>query len=85
MNVGMLWFDGDKKRDLSARIERAADFYRRKYGGAPNVCFVHPQAAAEGLPGNVGRLQVRASRAVLLDHFWIGVEEASRGKTPPER
>ena len=84
MNVGMLWFDGDKKRDLTARIEGAAEFYRRKYGGPPNVCFVNPRAADEGLPGNIGGLQVRASRAVLPDHFWIGVEEATRVKSPVE-
>ncbi len=78
MNVGMLWFDGDRGRDLTARIARAADFYRRKYGGAPNVCFVNPKAADEGLPGEVGGLRVRTSRAVLRDHFWIGVEDPRR-------
>jgi hypothetical protein len=75
MNVGMLWFDGDRRRELSARIAGAAEFYRRKYGGAPNVCFVNPKAADGNLPGEVSGLRVRASRAVLQDHFWIGVED----------
>jgi hypothetical protein len=32
MKIGMLWFDGDLKVDLKVRIERAAVYYRDKYG-----------------------------------------------------
>ena len=32
MNIGMLWFDNDKKTDLAGKITRAADYYRNKYG-----------------------------------------------------
>ena len=42
MEIGMLWFDNDKKTDYEAKIERAATYYRDKYGRAPNLCFVHP-------------------------------------------
>ena len=42
MDIGMLWFDNDKKSDYEAKIERAATYYRDKYGKAPNLCFVHP-------------------------------------------
>ena len=57
MNVGMLWFDNDPKVDLEAKIERAADYYRSKYGKKPTLCFVHPSmlivgAFKNGQPGN---------------------------------
>ena len=42
MNVGMLWFDNDSKTDLNGKIERAAVYYRSKYGRVPTLCFVHP-------------------------------------------
>ena len=42
MNIGMLWFDNDKKTDLSDKIKRAASYYKEKYGQNPNLCFVHP-------------------------------------------
>jgi hypothetical protein len=42
MNVGMLWFDNDSKIDLNGKIERAAVYYRTKYGRIPTLCFVHP-------------------------------------------
>ena len=46
MNVGMLWFDNDPKSNLDAKIERAADYYRGKYGKVPTLCFVHPSMLA---------------------------------------
>lgn len=42
MNIGMLWFDNDPKVSLDTKVERAASYYRNKYGRSPNVCFVHP-------------------------------------------
>jgi len=42
MNVGMLWFDNDSKTDLNGKIERAAVYYRTKYGRVATLCFVHP-------------------------------------------
>jgi len=42
MNAGMLWFDNDPKTALTAKIERAAYYYRHKYGRDPNLCLIHP-------------------------------------------
>ena len=46
MYTGMLWFDNDAKAELKLRVERAAEYYRRKYGQQPNLCFVHPSMLA---------------------------------------
>jgi hypothetical protein len=86
MNIGMLWFDNDPKAEINVKIERAVAFYRTKYGKTPNLCFVHPsmlRSAADEpqrLPSPNGSVvEVRASRSVLPNHFWIGV---SNGATP---
>ena len=47
MKVGLLWYDDDAGRGLAAKVKRAAQRYREKYGRLPNTCYVNPQA---GLP-----------------------------------
>jgi hypothetical protein len=80
MNIGMLWFDNDPKSGLDTKIERAANYYREKYGRYPTLCFVHPSMIPQtpnpsGTPNPVkaGGLDVRPTRSVLPNHFWIGV------------
>lgn len=77
MNVGMLWFDNDKARDLDAKVMRAADYYRKKYGNVPNMCYVHPsmlpsKRGAEDHKRMAGSVEVRSAVTVLPNHFWIG-------------
>ena len=80
MNVGMLWFDNDPKAGLDTKIERAANYYREKYGRYPTLCFVHPsmipKSSVNTEPASIvkaGGLDVRPTRSVLPNHFWIGV------------
>ncbi|GAB4579146.1 MAG: hypothetical protein Fur0022_18840 [Anaerolineales bacterium] len=78
MNVGMLWFDNDKERDLNAKVVRAADYYRKKYGNVPNLCYVHPsmlplKKESENKKMMAGNVEVRPAVTVLPNHFWIGV------------
>jgi hypothetical protein len=80
MNVGMLWFDNDPKTDFSTKVERAAIYYRNKYGNTPTLCYVHPTMLAKILAGNVeptgfkaAGVEVRSTRSILPNHIWIGV------------
>jgi hypothetical protein len=85
MELGMLWFDGEVQRPLQDRLERAARYYAQKYGRPANTCYVHPSTmtsggrAAETKASKreqcVAGMTVRASRTVLPNHFWLGVEE----------
>ncbi len=87
MNAGMLWFDNDPKTALTAKIERAADYYRHKYGRDPNLCLIHPSMLpAEGKEDEQPKtgkpaarvsegLVVRPYRPVLPGHLWIGIED----------
>ena len=74
MNAGMLWFDNDPKTALSAKIEKAVDYYRHKYGRNPNLCLIHPNALGKENLEN-GTITVRPYRPVLPGHLWIGVED----------
>lgn len=76
MKTGMLWFDNDPKIDLQAKIARAADYYRKKYGIKPDLCFVHPSMVNGGLPARNG-IEVRTTPLVLPNHLWIGKHEAA--------
>jgi hypothetical protein len=80
MNVGMLWFDNDNKSDLLAKVNRAATYYNEKYGKRPNLCFIHPSAANKNHDPDagketfkVGEIEIRLTKSVLPNHFWIGV------------
>lgn len=92
MNIGMLWFDNDPKTKLEDKIERAASYYREKYGSTPTVCFVHPSMikTEKTIPENgnpesdiplliTRGLELRPNRSVLPNHFWIGVNGTSLG------
>lgn len=76
MNIGMLWFDNDQKVDLATKIHRAAEYYHKKYGVQPDLCYVHPSmTAAENLPRN--GIEIKPNRRILPNHFWLGVKEHS--------
>jgi hypothetical protein len=80
MQVGMLWLDNDARNTLTARIARAADYYRSKYGDMPDLCLVHPSMLAEDhdlAAGRAGKVIVRPNRTVLPGYLWIGREDKS--------
>lgn len=81
MNVGMLWFDNDSNSDLTSKVARAANYYAGKYGGHPNLCFIHPSMAlkdGDHVSGEqkikAGDIEVRLTNSVLPHHFWIGTQ-----------
>jgi hypothetical protein len=74
LHTGLLWFDNTPNITLNSRLERAADYYRRKYHRDPNLCLVHPSTLGSGQI-QLGHLTVREYGAVLPGHFWIGIED----------
>ncbi len=73
MDIGMLWFDNDPKSDLQSKVNKAAEYYRAKYGEEPNLCFVHPSMISEGKL-NAGKITLCSNPAMIPHHFWIGVQ-----------
>ena len=77
MNTGMLWFDNDPKAELCVKVQRAAVYYRDKYGKTPNLCFVHPSmislpAETPGASIKSAGVEIRPNRSILPNHLWIG-------------
>ncbi len=83
MHIGMLWYDNTPNVSLKLRIEKAVDYYRRKYHQEPNLCLIHP-SMLDGDKGHakdnkdlaqVGSMTVRPYGPVLPGHLWIGIED----------
>ena len=75
MNTGMMWLDVDAKRPLNEKVERAAEYYKTKYGKKPNLCFVNPQTVEEET--KVGKIVVRPVNNIMRYHFWLGRSDVS--------
>ena len=76
MHTGMLWFDNSQTA-LNIKIQKAVDYYHKKYGRTPDLCLVHPSMldAQERKQIEVNKLTVRPYRPVLPGHIWIGIED----------
>jgi len=76
MHTGMLWFDNDPKTTLSVKIQKAMDYYNKKFGRIPDICLVHPSMLDSGQKQfDLGKLTNRPYRPVMPGHLWIGVED----------
>jgi hypothetical protein len=82
MNIGMLWFDNDPRTALTAKVSKAADYYRQKYGLVADICMVHPSMLNENRSSkeevHAGKVIVRTNRAILPGHLWIGTEDKNQ-------
>lgn len=79
MRTGMLWFD-NSPRSLKDKVADASSFYKEKYGELPTLCFVNPATLA-GSETRSNGVEVRETRTVMPDHFWIGVGLKDSAKT----
>jgi hypothetical protein len=69
----MLWYD-DSQTSLALKIQKAVDYYQKKYGRLPDLCLVHPNMLKD-TKTDESKVTVRAYRPVLPGHIWIGVED----------
>ncbi|MFN3491459.1 MAG: hypothetical protein ACK40V_04480 [Anaerolineales bacterium] len=76
MHTGLLWFDNDPKTTLSVKIQKAMEYYFKKFGRKPDLCLVHPSMLeANQKQFEFGKLIVRSYRPIMPGHFWVGVED----------
>lgn len=81
MHTGMLWFDNSKEL-LSIKIQKAVDYYHKKYGCNPDLVLVHPSMLEADqrqleLKSETMKVTVRPYRPVLPGHVWVGIEDKS--------
>jgi tRNA A58 N-methylase Trm61 len=75
MHTGMLWFDNSQTA-LTVKIQKAVEYYHKKYGRNPDLCLVHPSMLETNQRQlEVNKLTVRPYRPVLPGHIWIGIED----------
>lgn len=74
MIIGMLWFDNSPADSLAVKVQRAADYYARKYGRTPTACYTHPTGLAAQTV--IAGVTIKPNRSVMPNHYWIGVEDA---------
>jgi hypothetical protein len=56
----MLWFDNSQTA-LNIKIQKAVDYYHKKYGRTPDLCLVHPSMLdAHATPSNGSQRQLEA-------------------------
>ncbi len=75
-----MWYDGDPKRAINEKIERAAEYYRQKRGVRPNTCVINPDTVRENsvvFPG----IKIAIAPDVVPDHFWIGIASRAAKET----
>ena len=78
MHTGMLWFDNSQTA-LTIKIQKAVDYYHKKYGRTPDLCLVHPSMLDTQERNErqleMNKVTVRPYRPVLPGHIWIGIED----------
>jgi len=79
MQTGLMWFDNDPRTALAVKIEKASNYYKRKFGRLPDLCLVNPSmlgdSPVESIEQRGVRITIRPYRPVLPGHLWIGVED----------
>jgi hypothetical protein len=75
MHTGMLWFDNDARTSLQIKIQKACDYYFKKYGKTPDLVLVHPSMMLNQRTVEIDKITVRPYRPVLPGHIWVGIED----------
>ena len=74
IGIGMLWFDNEPKSSLAEKVNRAAEYYKNKYGKSPNKCYINPKAREKKHKGIINGIKIFTSPTILPNHIWIGRE-----------
>jgi hypothetical protein len=72
MNEGMMWWDDSPRTSFVQKVEAAVEYYQRKYHCTPDTCVVRNSPIQFE---RVGAVNIRQSRLVLVNAFWIGVDD----------
>lgn len=83
MLEGMMWVDTDPRKSLDVKVQEAAKYFHDKYSRVPNTCFVHPSMLAD--VRIIDEIEVRPSREVLKNNFFIGVEIIGQERSEKKR
>ena len=80
MQIGLLWFDPDKRRSHQQKLDDAADRYAERFGRLPNLCHVNPDEVFAH-----DSIRIQPDPAVLKNHLWVGFDEEAVQARPRRR
>ncbi len=73
MKQGLVWYDGDPKKTLDAKMAEAAKRYKEKYGSDPTVCYINPAHLADQR-STAGKMRIVSASQVLPNHLWLEID-----------
>jgi hypothetical protein len=85
VEIGLFWFDDNKKKTLEEKVNEAKAAYCAKprfAGKTPDTCFVHHSMLPEGQKSvQMNGVRIAARSTIPAYHLLIGVEsETGRGR-----
>lgn len=72
MATGMIWFDNDPHKNINEKINFAVQYYQKKFGSDPTVCFLNPKFR-DKLSVSNSRIEFDFNIGLSPDHIWIGL------------
>jgi hypothetical protein len=74
MATGMIWFDNDPHKNINEKIQLAIQYYQRKFGSQPTICFLNPKFR-EKLLETESKIEVDFNFGLSPDHIWLGMRQ----------
>jgi hypothetical protein len=68
--MGLLWYDGDPKKNRLSKIDDAVIRFNERFGHAPNACHVNPRDLVQH-----DKLSIVANPLIQPNHYWVGIED----------
>ncbi len=75
MNMGLLWYDDDPRHSLPEKVRAAAAQYQARFGQAPTMCYVNPEALGQVTRPAVENVRLAAGWRLDRNHLWMGITE----------
>jgi len=74
MATGMIWFDNDPQKSINEKINFAIQYYQKKFGSEPTLCFLHPIFMDKTLDLN-SNIEFNFNKNLSPDHIWVGMRQ----------
>ena len=74
MTTGMIWFDNDPHKNINDKIKFAVQYYQKKFGSEPTVCFLNPKFR-DKLINSDSKIEYDFNLGLTPDHIWIGMKQ----------
>jgi hypothetical protein len=69
----MLWYDSDPKTSVTEKLDKAIEYYKKKYDETPTLAFTHPGMFAKVKQDEQLPIELRPDRGTPAGHFRIGM------------